>query len=407
VAADRIRGFRRALQEGLAERSVPTAHGVARLVDSCPAVYDANYLWVDGPVAPAEVLAAECDGALADRHHRRVVVEGGGAGLADRFVELGYSLSTHLVLVHEREPDRRVDTSPVRPASLEELLPVRTRQILDEPWGDDDIAAQLNEAKRHVAAAVPTRFFAVIADGEIAGYCELRLRDGVAQIEDVEVLERFRGRGLGRAIVQHALDEGLASADLVFLEALADDWPRELYARLGFVVVDRSDLYTRLPHALTRLHLRTPRLELRLGTIAELRRLFAVASDGAAPGGLEEGPFIALHERALASWRADEWALHLIGFSGSEPIGSEALGAAHFAKSRTLTSDGWLGRAWQGQGSEDEMRAAALTLAFDGLGARKALVDRGREVQRDAFPRSVPVAIAGLDRVRSLFGGVS
>ena len=239
------------------------------------------------------------------------------------------------------------------------------------------------------------------------GYCELRLRDGVAQIEDVEVLERFRGRGLGRAIVQHALDEGRASADVVFLEALADDWPRELYARLGFVAVDRSDLYTRLPHALTRLHLRTPRLELRLGTIAELRRLFAVASDGAAPGGLEEGPFIALHERALASWRADEWALHLIGFSGSEPIGSETLGAAHFAKSRTVTSDGWLGRAWQGQGFEDEMRAAALTLAFDGLGARKALVDRGREVQRDAFPRSVPVAIAGLDRVRSLFGGVS
>ena len=79
-----------------------------------------------------------------------------------------------------------------------------------EPWGDADVAAQLNDAKRLVAAAVPTRFFAAVVDGAIAGWCELRRRDGVAQIEDVEVLEELRGRGLGRAIVQHALDEGAA-----------------------------------------------------------------------------------------------------------------------------------------------------------------------------------------------------
>ena len=98
------------------------------------------------------------------------------------------------------------------------------------------------------------------------------MRDGVAQIEDVEVLPEFRGRGLGRAIVQHALEEGQRVADIVYLEALADDWPRELYAKLGFLAVERRDLYTKLPHALTRLRVRTPRLELRLATIAELQR---------------------------------------------------------------------------------------------------------------------------------------
>ena len=52
-------------------------------------------------------------------------------------------------------------------------------------------------------------------------------------------MRAYRGRGLGRAIVQHALDEARRDHDVVFLEALADDWPRLLYAKLGFDVVDR------------------------------------------------------------------------------------------------------------------------------------------------------------------------
>ena len=67
---------------------------------------------------------------------------------------------------------------------------------------------------------------------------------------------------------------------MVFLEALADDWPRELYAKLGFDAVDRRDFLTKFPHPLTRLRLRTPRLELRLPTVPELRQLYEVAAGG-------------------------------------------------------------------------------------------------------------------------------
>ena len=44
----RIRAFRLALQERSSSRSIETAHGVARLADSIPDVYDANYLSVEG-----------------------------------------------------------------------------------------------------------------------------------------------------------------------------------------------------------------------------------------------------------------------------------------------------------------------------------------------------------------------
>ena len=246
MIAARIDAFRQRLQRETADRVVRTQHGLALLADAFPDVYDHNFLVVEGPAASAAELAAEADAALADRRHRRVIVEGGGAGLQGDFADLRYTLSTHLVLAHTREPDRLVDTGTIREVALDDLLPGRTEATLREPWGNREIARQLNDAKRRVADAVPTRFFAATAGGEIAGWCELRVRDGVAQIEDVEVLQEQRGRGLGRAVVQRALEEGRRAAGLVFLEALADDWPRELYAKLGFTAVGRRDFYTRL-----------------------------------------------------------------------------------------------------------------------------------------------------------------
>jgi RimJ/RimL family protein N-acetyltransferase len=370
---DRIREFQRRLRHDAAERVEPTGHGTAFLSDSIPEVYDHNYLSVETATVSAADLAAEADSALAARFHRRVVVEDATEGLADGFADLGFTRSTHLVMVHTHEPDRRVDTSAVEQVDLERLLPARRAAALREPCGDERIAAQLNDARRLVAAAVPTRFFAAIVDGEVAGWCEVYARDGVAQIEDVEVLSGFRGRGLGRALAQHALDEASRAAGLVFLEALADDWPRELYAKLGFAAVDRRDVYTRLPHPLTRLRLRTPRLELRLATVAELRRLFRVAEAGIHDprempfehpwtDHLDEGDFVAHLDTR------DPAALRFVVFLDGEPVGVQALDvhADH------VSTGSWLGRAHQGHGLGTEMRAAVLTYAFQHLGAGAA-----------------------------------
>ena len=80
--------------------------------------------------------------------------------------------------------------------------------------------------------------------------------------------------------MQHALGEARASSDAVFIEALAEDWPKELYARLGFETLGERHLFLRAPHPLSRLRIRTPRLELRLATVAELRELCGVARAG-------------------------------------------------------------------------------------------------------------------------------
>ena len=446
MATERIRAFRRTLDELTAERFVATEHGTGFLVDSAPDVYDENYLSVTEPAGAAE-LAAEADALLEAHRHRRIVVEDGAVGLTADLEALGYAYSPHLVLTHAREPDRRVDTTAVREVPLERIVPARTAATLREPWGYEELAEQLNRVTERVAAAVPTRFFAAFAGDDVAGYCELRELDRVAQIENVEILEEFRGRGLGRAIVQQALDEARRANDVVWLEALADDWPRELYAKLGFDLVGRRDVYLRAQHPLALLRLRTPRLELRLATIAEQRALYHVAADGihdpahmpfAVPwtDDLGEQAFLAHHRDQLAHWRTDDWTLNLIAFFEGRPIGSQSISGEHFADQRIVSTGSWLGRAWQGRGLGTEMRAAALTLAFEGLDALEArsgairgshaslavsrnlgyrivgshtVAPRGEpvehddlELRREEFHSPVPVELEGLDP--SLFG---
>jgi RimJ/RimL family protein N-acetyltransferase len=148
-------------------------------------------------------------------------------------------------------------------------------------------------------------------------------------------------------------------------------------------LVGERHFNTRFPSPLTRLRVRTPRLELRLGTRAELRALARVALAGihdpdAMPfevpwtDSLDEGSFLQFHEQAVERWQPDDWQLNLLAFHGGRVIGAQGMSAERFAERRTVTTGSWLGRAWQGQGLGTEMRAAVLQLAFAGLGAKVA-----------------------------------
>jgi RimJ/RimL family protein N-acetyltransferase len=449
---DRIHDFRLRLQEAVAERRVPSPHGLGLFCDSIPIVYDANYLRVD-TLAPAGELEAEADRLMERFWHRRVITDAAGDAIAKDFEALGWSQSTHLIMGHVREPDRVVDTTDVREVPFAALERAHARVTLEEPFGDEELSAQLLEAKRRVASVVPTRFFGAFAGEEVAAYCELRSDGQTAQIEDVNTILPYRGRGLGRAVVQKALDEARASHTIVFIEALANDWPKELYDRLGFDVLDARHLFLRPPPPLARLRVRTPRLVLRLGTTAELRELAEVARQGihdpaampfevawtdsaGAPGFVDE--FVSHHLDAMRDWAPDAWRLTLIAFLDGRPVGVQALRADRFAETRVVDTGSWLGRPYQGKGLGTEMRAAVLSLAFERLGATRAVSGaiqgnpqslgvsrklgyevigehmvspRGTEVphidlalERDRFTSPVPVEIDGLGGLEPLFG---
>jgi RimJ/RimL family protein N-acetyltransferase len=139
--------------------------------------------------------------------------------------------------------------------------------------------------------------------------------------------------------------------------------------------------------SLYELRVRTPRLELRLGTHEELVELGRLAERGVHPP--EEMPFavawtdrvgepdflegfLAYHEGLLAEWSREAWSLGLVVWAEGRLVGTQGLFSKGFAERRHVGTGSWLGRAHQGQGIGTEMRAAVLELAFRGLGATEA-----------------------------------
>jgi RimJ/RimL family protein N-acetyltransferase len=135
------------------------------------------------------------------------------------------------------------------------------------------------------------------------------------------------------------------------------------------------------------LRLRTPRLELRLGSRDELIEVHELARQGIHPP--DEMPFenpwtdrsgeddfveqcVAFHEGALREWRPDRWSFNPLVFLAGRPIGSQGMRAENFPEERVVDTGSWLGQAFQRRGLGTEMRAALLELAFRQLGARAA-----------------------------------
>lgn len=221
--------------------------GTALLRSDLPRVWSLNYLLADRELgsATAKELAQEADELLggAGLQHRKIEVLDGKAGarLAEEFRALGWHVERDLVLPHRRPPDRAADISSVEEVDAEALASTWIDGMRPDFGRDEDVIGQLVEHKR-VLAADGARFFAARVEGSIAAYCDLYSDGRTGQIEAVMTLERFRNRGLARAVVAGALAASRATGNgYTFLLADDADWPKHLYAKLGFNAI--GDLY--------------------------------------------------------------------------------------------------------------------------------------------------------------------
>ena len=235
--------FERDLVARVSTRLVPFAWGTAYLNDGYRERWDSNFLWVDESAAresiSGEELAAEADRVLGQAGlsiGRSVSTTTSTGSIAAALTGLGYGGDRLVVMALRREPDR-----PSMPGSAEEVDVATLRPALEivlgrEPWASSpETVRMLADFRKELARHAGARFFCARVGNEIASMCELYRHAAIAQVEDVNTLEEFRNRGLARAVVQLAVDEARsAGADLVFIHALDDDWPKQLYAKLGF-----------------------------------------------------------------------------------------------------------------------------------------------------------------------------
>lgn len=207
------------------------------------------------------------------------------------------------------------------------------------------------------------------------------------------------------------------------------------------------------PWPLFDLRLRTPRLEFRLPTDDDLLALMRVAREGIVeegrlvfavpwhelPSPAFERQFLLHWWQVRGGWRPDNWSLGFAVVLDGRPIGVQDLMARQFSVRKTVHTGSYLGREFQGKGYGTEMRAAVLSLAFEGLGAEvaesgyfvgneesarvsaklgyekngeevwavagKRAIEQKLRVTRETWNRGlVPVTIEGLEPCLPLFG---
>jgi len=253
--ATRIHDFERELELRCSTVTEPTAFGTAFLNLDFPLRYDSNFVWVDPPLrgVDADSLAADADRALGEHGlaHRKLYIDDDlhGGRLAAAFLDLGWSAERLLIMAQARESEKRRPTVQVSELGFAEARPFLELVLRRQPYADSEEAVrQLTEIRGVYEREAGARFFVADVDGQPASVCELYVLGDVAQVEDVNTIEEFRGRGLGSAVVLAAAAAARArGCDVVFLIADDADWPKDLYKRLGFDPVGRLWSFVRTP----------------------------------------------------------------------------------------------------------------------------------------------------------------
>jgi len=228
-----------------AERTEPSSVGTAFFVDSLPRRLDSNFLRVERE-ADGETVRAE-----AERLARRAIFVPDselGEQLAPFFEERSWRVNRVVVMAQRREPDREAPPVPVVEVEEQALRPARYQVVRGQPWAAPEVMEQLFAGKHRIAERLRVRHFAVEVDGKPVSYTDLYQGETEAQIEDVGTLHEHRGHGYATAVVLAAIAEARRDgAEFFCLVADYEDWPKELYRRLGF---DELGYYVKFIHPL-------------------------------------------------------------------------------------------------------------------------------------------------------------
>jgi ribosomal protein S18 acetylase RimI-like enzyme len=237
---ERMRSLEHRVHEAGALRRAEFPGGVAYYNGDLPLVWDVNFIRVD---QRAVDLVGDVERLQAGRGHYKVLIEDPLLVEAHSPGLIGRGFARRDLVALAREPGGRLDPD-VRELPYEQVKPFRFHvhmEQLSPPRAD--VADQVGRVHDRTHELTGERWFVIHLEGEPAGHLIVYPGDGLAQIEDVGVLRRFRSRGLSRRLIEHTLEVIAADGyDTAFITAETHDWPHEFYRRLGFAPVeDRAD----------------------------------------------------------------------------------------------------------------------------------------------------------------------
>ena len=113
------------------------------------------------------------------------------------------------------------------------------RETFDDPWSADEITKDVTNSDGNVYVAV------VMIGEERAGYADMRIVKGEAQIYNIAIDKEYRRQGIGEALLSHMIDKAEeAGCSLISLEVRdGNEAAIALYEKMGFQKVGKRPGY--------------------------------------------------------------------------------------------------------------------------------------------------------------------
>jgi GNAT superfamily N-acetyltransferase len=224
------------------------------LVDHArPRVWDANHVRRVRAQSDAEIdaLLARIDDVYAGQTHRKVLVDTETPDPFEARLALeGWTPDATLqhVLVGPLRLDRVAPGAPpelaIRPAvddadwtALEELTRLDHLETGNKTGRDPWEPALTRDMVEHRRAKAPEvqAWIAALDGADVGMFSSMPGLDGMGLVEDLFVRAEVRGRGVSIALIAHCVADARArGAGEVIIGSDPGDWPKTLYARLGF-----------------------------------------------------------------------------------------------------------------------------------------------------------------------------
>lgn len=237
---DRVLEFVRAVLVRTVEEARAVPVGLVVRTPSLPAVWSANQLRVTESLDFREMTDL-ADEELAGLGYLDIALEhqASGPALEQVFRSGAWKVQRDLLMTLSGEPDRPTDTGVVVDAGEDETMEMMNRWYGEDPGPNPIERTQLVEYTRRETGVYGDHLLGVrSSDGQLVATTKLRSDGHTAQVEDVYTVPEARGRGYARALVSRAVEVARQTgAELVFITADDNDWPKLLYTRIGFRAV--------------------------------------------------------------------------------------------------------------------------------------------------------------------------
>lgn len=238
---DLIRSVLRDTSIAVAEESYTFPLGWGVRSREFPLIWTLNQLCITEP-GDLEGIVALAESHQGDLKFRHFHVEDDATAeqIEQPLKEAGWRVDREVLMALDSPPDRVADMSAVVELSEDQMIGLMRRWGLEErPQATDDEFDQVTEYNRREGRLWNEKLIGALdEEGKPVAITKFRSNGVIGWVEDVYTAPEARGRGHARMLVTYATEVMRpAGHELIFIIADDHDWPKDLYAKIGFRAV--------------------------------------------------------------------------------------------------------------------------------------------------------------------------